>query len=166
MTSNEVGIASTRTEYRIKQGSWSMLVSKESPEYLTLLHEELVEYEGRLEIVKNGHSLLISPPHWNFRIKKDRIEQWCNLPEEISGSISISISISYTFKNSLLVIDYCARNKNPAYFNMRHHSSRSFPQIGQPMLKDSFNRASLENPVQPWLRMSEAYSCSMEIHCS
>lgn len=96
---------------------WSLQISKSSPNDFQLFYLSQAIFKGHFELVNNLAELDLDQISWQFRAKENKLEQWCNL----QMSTSISISMTYSFRQGALVIDYLARSSNPTRLDIRHN---------------------------------------------
>lgn len=128
---------------------WQLHICAENPDSFSLTFEKSVVFSGKLALINNLLPLEIDHSEWRFRVKDNQIEQWCN----VRGSETLSIGMTYTFRNGSLVIEYLARNSVPTRLDIghkiqSHHVSHSplYTQNSDQEVTSSWQRQYHEQP--------------------
>ncbi|MDW6002540.1 hypothetical protein [Vibrio mangrovi] len=95
---------------------WKLEIVSHTPVVFQLFSHSRLAFSGQLELINNDEVVSMEDFHWRFRVKDNRIEQWCNVQLEET----LSLGISYSFRPDALVIEYMARNRVPTRLDMRH----------------------------------------------
>lgn len=125
---------STRAEsdsvYYLENGDWSLDIAYDDPERFSLGKHSSAVFSGELNLINNSTPVSLDSVVWRFRMRNNRLEQWCN----IRSDTSLSISITYAFQNNALCIDYLARSSIPTKLDVLHAITQVDPdyQSGLP----------------------------------
>jgi hypothetical protein len=95
---------------------WRLEITSYKPTMFQLFSSSRLAFTGELELVNNDEIIKADDFRWQFRIKTNRIEQWCNVRLEET----LSLGMTYTFHPDALVIEYMARHRIPTRLDMRH----------------------------------------------
>lgn len=118
---------------------WQLDIMPDQPGKFQLHRGKKLLFSGCLELINNDTLIDTHSFQWQFRIKDNMIEQWCN----VRLAETLSIGLTYTFNKGALVIDYLARNSVPTRLDIRHKIS----QVGdtgysKPASSDLFDQVS------------------------
>jgi hypothetical protein len=127
---------------RLSSQHWVLEIGPDTPEtfhlYKRLHRQPRLAFSGELALINNDESIDISSFRWQFRLKAERIEQWCNVQLEES----LSLGITYRFHNGALVIDYLARHRVPTCLDFRHQICQR-----QSWLDSRFSSSEVIEPI-------------------
>jgi hypothetical protein len=129
-----VNETSTRAEsdsaYYLEHGEWCLDIAYDAPEQFSLSKNASTVFSGELKLINNSNPVSLESVVWRFRMRDNRLEQWCN----IRSDTSLSISITYAFENNALCIDYLARSSIPTRLDVLHAITQVDPayQSGLP----------------------------------
>jgi hypothetical protein len=108
---------------QLSHQDWVLELLPPSFDRFQLRHHAQLIFSGELELVNNNQMIKCDHFVWQFRVKPNQIEQWCN----VQLGDSLSIGMTYTFNEGALVIDYLARNSIPTRLDIRHHITQIDP---------------------------------------
>ncbi len=116
--------------YYLSDGKWCLNISSNTPGQFSLGKNSAAVFRGELNLINNSNSLSLDTVVWQFRMRNNKLEQWCNIRSETS----LSVSITYAFENNALCIDYLARSGIPAQLDVLHAITQVDPdyQSGLP----------------------------------
>lgn len=117
---------------------WQVKIAADNPGNFLLCYRTQPVFQGQFEVTVNGNLLDLADVSWRFRHKVDRLEQWCNIRDEVS----VSISMLYSFREDALMIDYLARSGRPTRLDVRHH----IEQLVQPGLRAMQTEQDADSP--------------------
>ncbi|SHF44896.1 hypothetical protein [Vibrio gazogenes] len=102
---------------QLSHDHWQLEIASHTPVVFQLFSRRKLFFSGQLELINNDEVVSTEGFHWRFRIKNDRIEQWCN----VQLGETLSLGITYSFQPDALVIEYMARNRVPTRLDIRHN---------------------------------------------
>lgn len=105
----------------LRYKEWYLELKADTPDQFQLCCEDKPVFVGQLELINNGLIIDMRSVVWHFRSKQIHLEQWCN----IQLNETLSLSMTYTFFQGALVIDYLARNSIPTRLDIRHHITQT-----------------------------------------
>lgn len=127
---------STRAEsdsaYYLEHGEWCLGIAYDSPELFFLSKNSSAVFCGELNLINNSHPVSLDSVVWRFRMRNNRLEQWCN----IRFDTSLSISITYAFQDNALCIDYLARSSIPTRLDVLHSIAQVDPEYRSGLPED------------------------------
>ncbi|MDG3085380.1 hypothetical protein P7F88_04375 [Vibrio hannami] len=167
----EVKNTEQASNYSLKNGDWCLSISGGRAVEFFLFKSNTLVFRGNLNLKNNNLPINISSGKWSFRSGEDRLEQWCNIRDETS----LSVSITYRFDEKTLCIEYLARSSIPTLLDIVHsielvdlnyHSGilpEEFTTLLTGLQHEEKTRSHLSSTKQGQSAFREAFYCTQWI---